>query len=182
MQTVGAVLSGVPVEQYVYIVHAVGTSTYKIGISKNPTKRVRDMQTSCPLPLQLISKIRCKDAHAAEESLHALLGKYHVRGEWFTLDDQAYDMITAEIEKHLAGEQSEFDSQQSAYFLRAKRKDHHQRKGNVWVHYTCTVCGEEKVTGDESQSAKSHVCYECWRQADKKTKIEKRKMQRELQK
>ena len=60
----------------------------KIGISVSVRSRLKDLQASNPMELTL-TRIYTKTEHGgsirkAEQRLHRLFKKYHVRGEWFT--------------------------------------------------------------------------------------------------
>ena len=58
----------------------------KIGIAKDPTKRILDLQIGNPQVLKLDSTIECrsrKHAHNLEHWLHKCFSEYHIRGEWF---------------------------------------------------------------------------------------------------
>jgi len=58
----------------------------KIGIAKQPEKRILNLQVGNPCLLKLISTIECrsrKHAENLEHWLHKCFSKYHIRGEWF---------------------------------------------------------------------------------------------------
>lgn len=67
----------------------------KVGISDNPTRRIKDMQTGNPIEITLLqSKVfgsRFK-AEQAESRLHNKLKslRLHVRGEWFNKCDEVF--------------------------------------------------------------------------------------------
>lgn len=57
------------------------TKFIKIGYSANPKTRLRNLQSSCPLPLKLLG---CRPGNEADEhSLHFQFRRHRVRGEWF---------------------------------------------------------------------------------------------------
>ena len=69
---------------YVYIIKA--DTFVKIGYSKNPEKRLKEMQTGSPHDLKLIAKFpyETKESAAAKEKeFHLLFSAWHHRGEWF---------------------------------------------------------------------------------------------------
>ena len=67
--------------EQVYLIQAEGTLRYKIGISVNPVKRLRSMQTGSPVKLILVRTIPGnKDVEAA---IHKDLERYRVHREWF---------------------------------------------------------------------------------------------------
>lgn len=81
----------------IYAIRAVGTNFIKIGYtSKSPLERVRELQTGCPLDLELVAC--CQGKKTMETWLHwrLLKAKAHHRGEWFT-DCDEMRKIVAEI-------------------------------------------------------------------------------------
>jgi hypothetical protein len=62
----------------------------KIGKSRNPEERLKQMQTGCPGEMKMMAKIRCRsEMHAlyVERLIHRNLKRYHIRGEWFRCAD-----------------------------------------------------------------------------------------------
>lgn len=74
---------------YVYLIRNTNTGSIKIGLSKNPTKRLKQLQTGNESQLDLIGV--CKpagDVFELENLLHNLYSKYNIRGsEWFSIND-----------------------------------------------------------------------------------------------
>lgn len=70
---------------YVYMIQA-GYGGIKIGVSNNPEKRLKELQTSNHKPLHIVVKFPFKntnDAYIFEKFLHERFAKYQMRGEWF---------------------------------------------------------------------------------------------------
>lgn len=76
---------------FIYLVRATRTSFYKIGMSKDPYKRLQSLQTGTPFELVIINRIYTFDCLALEKALHEYYQAYWMRGEWF-------DMPQSEIE------------------------------------------------------------------------------------
>ena len=82
----------------IYLIKAKDINLYKIGISKNATKRVKQLQTGCPYELELISFYEPKKfAFKIEKIMHRSMSIYKkdedlnsLMGEWFDL--QAKDV------------------------------------------------------------------------------------------
>ncbi|MFM5938141.1 MAG: GIY-YIG nuclease family protein [Dolichospermum sp.] len=70
---------------FIYLAQASQTQWCKIGMSKQPYKRMQSLQTGSPLEIILIHRIYTLDAIALEKSLHEYFDAYRVRGEWFDL-------------------------------------------------------------------------------------------------
>jgi len=62
---------------------------YKIGVSINPEKRARTLQTGCPHKIEIVYQKIMHDAYAAEFSLHHLYQSKRTHGEWFDGIDHA---------------------------------------------------------------------------------------------
>jgi T5orf172 domain. len=76
-----------PQAGYVYIVHGVGTNYIKVGKSTNLQKRLADLQSGVPFPLQLISVQLVHDADEVEATIQRRYAHYLSRGEWFALPE-----------------------------------------------------------------------------------------------
>lgn len=66
---------------HTYLIAAEGTHLVKIGIAKDPMRRLKELQTGQPMDLQLLWSI----AGDYERDLHVHFCAYRVRGEWFDL-------------------------------------------------------------------------------------------------
>ena len=76
---------------YVYFIRSIGTgknNRMKIGYSRDPEKRLKQLQTGNCLELKIEAKICCKDEPTArhiEKLAHQIFKSEHKRGEWFRL-------------------------------------------------------------------------------------------------
>lgn len=71
-------------KHYVYIMKAKGWA--KIGVSHNVERRLKMMQTGCPLKIMIMNKFPFDSraqAFECENALHRLLKEHRERGEWF---------------------------------------------------------------------------------------------------
>lgn len=76
-----------------YVVWAVGTSLYKIGVSGNFARRFKDLAASSPLPLLTVKYARCDNPHLLESRLHDLFASRLFKNEWFSLEEADLDTI-----------------------------------------------------------------------------------------
>jgi hypothetical protein len=76
---------------YVYLIKM--DSHYKIGISKNPKRRLKAFSTM-PQEVEVILTAKVNDYARIEEELHEKYKEKRVRGEWFELDDLEVKEIT----------------------------------------------------------------------------------------
>jgi hypothetical protein len=64
----------------------------KIGYSLDPTERVKELQTGCPVPIKLLF------AKTGNESyFHTLFANYNVLNEWFLVEGE----LEKFIDRHL---------------------------------------------------------------------------------
>lgn len=70
-----------------YIMQIEKTGAIKIGVSKNPESRIKQLQTSCPYKIRMILKL---EKHGyLEKQLHDRLRKFRTtrsNQEWFDFD------------------------------------------------------------------------------------------------
>jgi len=70
---------------YVYFIQK-GRGNFKIGVSKDPETRLRELQTANSGELHIIAKIVCDSRMQAldtEHYLHTKLAPFRLKGEWF---------------------------------------------------------------------------------------------------
>lgn len=75
---------GKPKEQFIYFI-CQGEDLIKIGLSQDPEKRLKALQTASSEKLYLRYKL--KGDYALENFLHRLFAPYHIQGEWYWFDD-----------------------------------------------------------------------------------------------
>jgi hypothetical protein len=69
---------------HVYLVGHPGGYT-KIGIARDANNRLRNLQTSSPVPLRLLAFFRLPNPKGVEKTLHDYFRDKRVSGEWFNL-------------------------------------------------------------------------------------------------
>lgn len=68
----------------VYLIKQKGKGNFwKIGHSKDPAKRLQELQVGNPNVLELKYIIQSKNSELLEREIHNRLGESRVRGEWF---------------------------------------------------------------------------------------------------
>ena len=76
---------------FVYVLE--GEGYYKIGYSKRPPQRKKEISPKMPFELNLLCAIETDDALALESELHTTFEDKHLRGEWFALTTDDLDYI-----------------------------------------------------------------------------------------
>ena len=69
----------------VYLLLEDSNNYYKIGISKNPTKRVKQLQTGSAGLITIYNIFESKYANKIERTLHRKYNLANIKGEWFEL-------------------------------------------------------------------------------------------------
>lgn len=70
----------------IYLVNAVGTDSFKIGMTKQSVlQRINVLQTGCPLRLRYVYHSYVEDMQKTERELHSTFDSFCQIGEWFCL-------------------------------------------------------------------------------------------------
>lgn len=77
---------------FIYLIKDNLSDLYKIGFSKDPRKRLKNLQSELTkLPLQfdfqLVGQWPCLNPPKIESFLHGVFEEDRVRGEWFNLEN-----------------------------------------------------------------------------------------------
>lgn len=78
-------------ELFIYIIREKDSGNIKIGISRNPEARLKQLQTGNSQPLELVSFRSAENRFVDERALHNDAEDFHLRGEWFS--DSALEVI-----------------------------------------------------------------------------------------
>ena len=70
-------------DMYVYAIREKDTGNIKLGISRDPESRLRQLQTGNSSELELVAFRKAENRFADERALHADAEAYRLRGEWF---------------------------------------------------------------------------------------------------
>ena len=66
---------------------------YKVGITKDVKKRMRELQTGDPVRHMFVCSSFSKDASNLENRLHKAFAEYRGEGEWFTLSPEQLERV-----------------------------------------------------------------------------------------
>lgn len=80
---------------YVYFIQNTQTKAVKIGSSKHPYKRLKQLQTANEASLQLLHTIRCDryPAKLVEKHIRKWFRFQRAKGEWRRLTDEDLDFV-----------------------------------------------------------------------------------------
>lgn len=90
--------------KHVYLIQSLEEGYYKIGVSKNPKKRVKQLQTGNSSELKLIDSFPSEYANKIEKALHNQLSHCKKEGEWFDMslpDALSFDIQCKRIEENI---------------------------------------------------------------------------------
>ena len=71
--------------RYIYLIQSLENSHYKIGISKNPKRRIKELQTGNSSELRLVETYQSVYAVNIERALQRRYSYLHKEGEWFDM-------------------------------------------------------------------------------------------------
>lgn len=73
-------------DMYVYVIEEVDTGNIKLGISKHPERRLKQLQTGNSSELRLLGVKKAHNRYKDEKALHETNSDKHIIGEWFSND------------------------------------------------------------------------------------------------
>ncbi len=71
----------------VYLIKKSNCNTYKIGVSLNVVKRLRDLQSANSDQLYIYNTVDCKIPFELEKKTHKKFKEFGLRGEWFSFEN-----------------------------------------------------------------------------------------------
>ena len=69
----------------IYLIKSLNEGIYKIGVSKYPNKRLKQIQTGNPAPVEILYLYETENAYKIEKALHNRYSHFNTHGEWFEL-------------------------------------------------------------------------------------------------
>lgn len=84
---------------YIYILKYGDNDIYKFGVSANPDRRIKDIDSSSPIPIKELGRFFFKNVYEMEEMIHDNLKDSLIRKEWFKLKEYEVFQIIEEIGK-----------------------------------------------------------------------------------
>jgi hypothetical protein len=81
--------------KHIYIIECRKHGVCKIGVSGDPIKRLKSIQTGYPWPLNIRTVLKSADAFGEESALHRQYQRWRLEGEWFDI------AVAMDIEKRL---------------------------------------------------------------------------------
>lgn len=84
----------------IYVIWAVGTTLYKIGVSTDFRRRFRDISAYSPLPVTVVKYARCDHPHLLESHLHDMFSHRLFKNEWFSLEGDDLAEVDAVFDRY----------------------------------------------------------------------------------
>ena len=112
-----------PTPFFVYVMFAEMRGIYdkvniKIGVSDNPQKRLKGVQTGCPGDVHLIRTFEAgQDRYIHERYFHQLYKEFSTGGEWFEFDhDYFVEKVLPEMNDYFSQIDISYDQKESTTF------------------------------------------------------------------
>ncbi|NES25921.1 MAG: GIY-YIG nuclease family protein [Symploca sp. SIO3E6] len=85
---------------YIYLIHAVGSDRYKIGLTTRSVEaRLAELNSSqSPYPLELIDWFETPNVTEDEAYFHEKYSAHRVHGEWFSFDKKTLKEVRREYQ------------------------------------------------------------------------------------
>jgi hypothetical protein len=80
----------------VYFIQSINGGNIKIGVSRNPIERLRELQPSCPDQLVILTMV--KGGPEKESEFHERFVEHNVHHEWFRPAKEIVDYIIKDLE------------------------------------------------------------------------------------
>lgn len=85
--------------KFIYLIQSLENSYYKIGVSKNPKRRIKQLQTGNASELRLIDTYESEYAYKIEKTLQRKYSYLKKKGEWFDMSITNEVFFTQECQK-----------------------------------------------------------------------------------
>jgi hypothetical protein len=72
---------------FLYVIADQARQFAKVGMSRDVNSRLKQLQTDCPLRLEIVQAHPCTYVKVRETRAHILLKELRVQGEWFKWDE-----------------------------------------------------------------------------------------------
>lgn len=82
---------------YVYLIGTTVYGWYKIGKSKTPEVRVRDLGILLPFKIEVMAVWRAENHHLMETALHEMHAAHRINGEWFEFTKEKLGEVIAAV-------------------------------------------------------------------------------------
>lgn len=94
------------VDNFLYIIGNNDHNMFKVGISNDPNKRIKGIQTGCPFPLSILKKYNLNSySSIVEKKIHTFLDKdkevKSLMGEWFSCKLDKIDKLVLDETKEI---------------------------------------------------------------------------------
>jgi hypothetical protein len=74
---------------YVYLIEDIDNNRYKIGVTKNLKRRLKNLQTGNSNQIKLIDSFETEYPFRLETMLHNRFNSFHYYNEWYDLDEES---------------------------------------------------------------------------------------------
>lgn len=89
IESVMDIIKGIDIDDhdsYIYVMRESESGRYKVGISKDPERRLKQLNTGNPEKLSIVYCYLAINGFKDESKAHSILSKYSIKNEWFDGD------------------------------------------------------------------------------------------------
>lgn len=105
-----------------YVIQQSGGGVVKVGVSKNPFKRVMQIRQTVPFEMELIALI--SDGKTTEKEMKSLLEPWKQKGEWFAPRPELNEYLVRKKKQNALLTSIEMDEEFSENFLKPYVHEH----------------------------------------------------------
>jgi hypothetical protein len=88
-------VSSIQYNCFIYLIENTDTGHIKIGVSRKPHRRLKQLQTGNHIPLKMLGTIQVGNAFEVESIIHKVFSKSRVHGEWFNINRDEIDYLSS---------------------------------------------------------------------------------------
>lgn len=82
---------------YIYFIRCENTNFYKLGVSRNPKRRICDIDSYLPFNLEILSIHYFENVYDVEEQFSKKIQYNNIRREWYNLEIEEAKNIMIEL-------------------------------------------------------------------------------------
>ena len=105
-----------------YVIQQSGGGVVKVGVSKNPFRRISQIRQTVPFEMDLVALIA--EGKSSEKEMKALLEPWRQKGEWFSPRPELNDYLIRKRKQNALLTSAEINEEFSENFLKPYVQEH----------------------------------------------------------
>ncbi len=107
---------------YVYCIKHKGLTPLKIGITKSPQGRLKQLETCAPYGVEVVFCFLTESPEKYESIIHRELKEYRLKGEWFEIDEFQLMFVFKKYGEKVVSEMKQIDAKKTNKTIREIRE------------------------------------------------------------